>query len=184
MVAVTFGCGHSSQSPDYPTMQASFQGELMFTWYLTYNKLFICDSLFHFHKSPPIFISFFPFWNWGNWGSERLPFIRSPGWNMVVRIESNRSLTQPLLSPLLFTSVWGKTYQKSFAHEDSLTHLSSRLKLVQSEWVYVGSNDPCFLPLKSKWRTQRINGSLKSRAYFGRDKYRTYRAWLLCIFIT
>lgn len=127
MVAVTFGCGHSSQSPDYPIMQASFQGELMFTWYLTYNKLFICDSLFHFHKSPPTFISFFPFWNWGNWGSERLPFIRSPGWSMVVRIESNRSLTQPLFSPLLFTSVWGKTDQKPFAHEDSLTYLSSRL---------------------------------------------------------
>ena len=78
-VAVTFGYGHSSQSPDYPVIPSSFQ-EPAFTWYLTYNKLFIGDSLFYFHESPTTFISFFPFWNWGNWGSERLPFIRSLGW--------------------------------------------------------------------------------------------------------
>ena len=62
MVAVTFGYGHSSQSPDYPVIPSSFQ-ELMFTWYLTHNKLFIGDSLFYFHESPTTFKSFFPFWN-------------------------------------------------------------------------------------------------------------------------
>lgn len=49
MAAVTFGSGRSTQSPGYSIVQASFQ-ELTFMWYLTSNKLFICDTLFNLHK--------------------------------------------------------------------------------------------------------------------------------------